>query len=366
MSAVTGLLLILVATVGSAFFSGAEIAVLSARRARLESQAAQGRRDARLAIRHLEEAPRTIAVILVGTNLCNVVASALATAIAVDWVGDRGPLVATAILTPTFLFGAEILPKAFFRSRPTRMLRLSAGLLRVSRILLSPLVAVTLGAARGLLAIFGIPHGEVGPVFRRSDLENLFTFGQVPTGPDDAVARSGDTTLRMAGKALDLRARRVGDAMVPLPEDRTCSSDGTVGQAIEAFRACRGRYLAAVDSRGQVEGFLSARSLLGASPDAPLAPFVRPAVLFDAEEPLDQVIQGFRRHHHFVGLIRDRQGSTLGVVTVEDVFEEVVGEIPPVTSEAPVAPAAPADPAAPAAPTTPAGPETSETSETAD
>ncbi|HMB69646.1 MAG TPA: DUF21 domain-containing protein, partial [bacterium] len=103
--------------IGSAFFSGAETAVVSASRARLQRQADEGRGDARAALQRLEDTPRTIAARLVGTNVCNVGATSLVTAIALAQWPEYGPTIATVVLTPVVLFGAEILPKALFRSR---------------------------------------------------------------------------------------------------------------------------------------------------------------------------------------------------------------------------------------------------------
>jgi CBS domain containing-hemolysin-like protein len=325
---ILGLLVVLI--VGSAFFSGSETALLSARRARLETLAREGRRDARVALDLVADAPRTIAAILVGTNLCNVGASALATALAVRLAGDRGPAFATLLLTPIVLVAGEILPKAYFRHRPTRKLRAIGGSLRASRILFAPAVAVTSGATRILLAAFGVPASESGPVFRREDLESLFAVGPVGSGPDDeplGPRPDEETALAMAGKALDLKGRLVRDAMVPLPAEWTCPMDATVDEARERFRAGRARFLTAVDAEGRIEGFVAPKHLLGLGGRAPIAGRLRPALLLGEDEPLDAVLRRLRRHQHGVGAVRGRDGRTLGVLTPEDVFEEVVGEL---------------------------------------
>lgn len=309
----------------SGFFSGSETAVVSASRARLESLAAEGKRDARAAVRLLADMQGTIAFLLVGTNLCNVGASALGTALAVGISAKHGAALATAVMTPLILVVGEILPKALYRGRPTRLLRLSAAPMLVTRVILAPAVAITTGAVRALLSLFPMSKAEQRPVFRRDDLENLFLYGTVRGEPGSPP--SGEW-FRMAGRALELGRRSTAEAMIPLRPERTCPVDGSVGDALARFRAGGMRYLAAISAGGQVEGFIAAKSLLGEDPTAPIAAFVRPAYVLDPSDRLDEAIQGFRRHQQSIALVRNKEGRSLGLVTTEDVLEEIVGELP--------------------------------------
>jgi CBS domain containing-hemolysin-like protein len=314
--------------VGSAFFSGSETALVSASHARLQAGAREGRRDARTALELLERSPRTLASILVGNNLCNVAATSVTTALAVRVSADYGPELATIVLTPVLLVTAEILPKAFFRSRPTRLLRRSAGALRALGVLLAPLVGFAAGTTRLLLAAFEVPKGKDKPVFGRGDLEALFTFGKIREEEGEpGGGPGGSTTLRMAGRALDLRDRTVRDAMVPLSESQTCPMSATVRDARDCLRRTQSRFLAALGAGGRVVGFVAAKALLGAADDVPLSRLVQSAFVLDADDPLDEVLLALRRRQQSIGLVRDREGMTLGVVTVEDVLEEIVGEL---------------------------------------
>jgi putative hemolysin len=310
---------------GSAFFSGAETAVVSARRARLERAAGDGRRDARAALALLADTPRTIATTLVGTNICNIGAASLATGIAVAVWGERGPTIATLVMTPVVLFGAEILPKALFRSRATRLLRGSAGVLHTAVVLFRPIVAVTSWATGVLLFLLRVPRADRGPHFARTDLENLFLFGRARG--DESEAGGTQAAFRMAGQVLELQRRSVEEAAVPLHPDRTCGHQGTVGDARERFRAAGGGILAVLDARGGVAGFVAAKDLLGVPPDRPLAPHVRPAYVLRPEDTVDQAITGFRRSRLRMGVVRRGDGSTIGVLAPEDVLEEIVGEL---------------------------------------
>ncbi len=311
-------------TVLSAFFSGSEIALVSASRARLESLAAEGRRDARRALRLLGDTPGTIAALLVGNNLVNTGLSALATAVAMAAWPERGVLVATLIVTPVLLFLGEIVPKALARGRPTRWLRTTSSALTAARALLHPGVALTAGVTRLLLALAPGMAASPRPVLRREELVSIFLYG---AARDEGRAAPSADWFRMAGRALELGRRRTAEAMVPLRPDRSCRADGTVGDALERVRAGGWRYLAAVDPDGNVEGFVAAKALLGLPGDRPLRPFVRAAYVLDPDAPLDEAIQGFRRHQQSIALVKDRDGRSLGLVTTEDVLEEVVGEI---------------------------------------
>jgi CBS domain containing-hemolysin-like protein len=329
---VIALAIVLLLIAGSGFYSGMETAVVSVRRARLERLAADDRR-ARTALRLLEDTPRTIASILVGNNLCNIGAASIATALAVQYWPENGPAIATALLTPVVLVAAEIFPKAFFRTRPTRSLCAAGGALQVSAAVVSPLVVLTSATVRAALRLLGIRDTEKRPVFARQDLENLFMFGAVDDESPGAGPRTSDrTALRMAGRALDLRKRTISHAMVPFPSERSCPGTETVREAKERFRAVRGRYLAALDPEGRIMGFVAAKALLGEPDDRPLEEIVHPALLLDLDDSLDTVLQGFRTHQPAIGLVRDAEGNTLGVVTAEDVFGEVVGELTRLTS----------------------------------
>jgi putative hemolysin len=320
------LLLVALLLMASGFFAGSEMAIVSARRARLAHLANEGRRDAQAALKLLENPPRAIAVTLVGTNLCAIGATSLATALARSISPEQGALIASLILTPVTLIGAEILPKALFRTRPTRYLRQFAGLLRVASFLLSPLVALTSWATRALLYFLPIPPEERRPVYRREDLENLFLFGQVRDR--DEVRRVGaETTLRMAGKALDLRRRSVQEVIVPLRPGQTCRASEPVRSARERFQIFREKHLAILDDSERVIGFVTAKRLLGAPGDDPLSRFVRPAFVLRADDSLDAALRGFRAARHTIGLVRGARGETLGVLTPEDVLGQIVGEL---------------------------------------
>ena len=308
----------------SGFFSGSEISLVSASRARVEKLAAEGRRDARRALTLLADTPGMIAALLVGNNLVNTAVSALATAVAVTVSPERGVVIATVIVTSVLLFAGEIVPKAVARGRPTKWILLASSPLAFARFLLQPGVAVASGATRLLLAALPIPAAERRPVFRRDDLESLFLYGS--PREEGRTAPSGEW-FRMAGRALELGRRRTAEAMVPIRPDRTCRAGGTVGEALEQVRRGGARYLAAVDDAGNVEGFIAAKALLGREPAEPLRPHLRAAYVLDPDRPLDEAIQGFRRHQQSIALVRSREGRSLGLVTTEDVFEEIVGEL---------------------------------------
>lgn len=309
----------------SGFYSGCETALVSAQRLRLEAMAAQGRGDARTALRLLDHAPRAIASMLVGTNLATVGASSLTTALFTGISPEHGVLYATLCITPLLLFVGEILPKALFRSHATSLFRIFAPAIRVSELVLSPLVHLASGATRALLWILRTPAAARRPLFRREDLAHVFLHAVTAQiqGESEAVG----STFRMARKTLDLKNLRVRDAMVALPDTWTIPADVPVAEAIDRLRRVRSLFLAALDGTGRVRGFVPAKALLGVAPDRPLDELVRPAYVLNPDDPLDNAVAAFRRSQQSVGLVRDRAGATLGVVTAEDVLEEIVGEL---------------------------------------
>ncbi|MEZ5064830.1 MAG: CNNM domain-containing protein [bacterium] len=327
---------------GSAFFSGAETAAVSANRARLEALADQGRVDARRALTLIGRMSRTLATVLVGTNLCNVGLTSFVTALAVNVSPENGPALATIALTPIVLLFGEVLPKAFFRSRPTRLLRGSAATLGVADAVLTPLVWLAHGTTHVLLRLARIPAEQARPAFRRDDLEMAFLFGERSARAESFEAREESETIRMAGRALVLAERTVREVMAPVPRDRMLPEDSTVGIARDRFRAVHGRFLVGVDRNFGIVGFVATKALLDL-PETDPTPW-QSAWTLDPDAPLDSVIQGFRRNQQSIATVRDRDGHTLGIVTAEDVFEEVVGEL---TAVAAASTGGPADPPAP-------------------
>ncbi|MGQ0721822.1 MAG: CNNM domain-containing protein [Candidatus Eiseniibacteriota bacterium] len=322
-----GLVLIaLLLLAGNAFFSGVETSIVSANRARLERLASEGRRDARAALRLLADTPGTVAGALVGTNVCGIAAASLTTAVAAHFWPAHGPLVATLTLTPVVLVGCEILPKALFRSRPTRLLRASAALLSAALVVFRPVLLVTSGATKTLLFLFRVPPAERRPVFGREDLETLFLYGRAGSEAPESTERA-EAAFRMAGRVLDLQRRGVGEAMKPLPAAHTVAAGGTVGEVQERFRETRVPILGLSDAAGRVRGFVAAKDILGVPPETPVAPYGRAVLQLAPHDSLDRAITGFRRRRLGLGLVRDRDGRTLGVLSPEDVLEEVVGEI---------------------------------------
>ncbi|MBZ0269419.1 CNNM domain-containing protein [bacterium] len=316
---------VLVLALVSGFYSGNETALVSAHRLRLEAMAAQGRSDARTALRLLDHAPRAIATMLVGTNLATVGASSLTTALFTGISPEHGVAYATLCITPLLLFVGEILPKALFRSHATALFRIFAPALRASEVVLSPLVHLASGATRFVLWVLRTPAAERRPLFRREDLAHVLLHAITAEHADARWAVG--STFRMARKALDLKNLRVRDAMVPLPDDWTVPAAITVGEAVDRLRQVRSPFLATLDETGKVRGFVLAKSLLALTPERPLDELVRPAYVLNPEDQLDNAVGAFRRSQQSVGLVRDRGGATLGVLTAEDILEEIVGEL---------------------------------------
>ncbi|MAF27443.1 MAG: CNNM domain-containing protein [Gemmatimonadota bacterium] len=314
----------------SAFFSGAETGILSAGRARLEVLAGRGYADAKRALALVRDRERVLAGTLVGTNLSTVAASSLATAWCVEQWGDHGPAVATALLTPFMLFSAEILPKAFFRTHSVARLRAVASPLRIAVLVLSPLTVIATAGAGLLLTLLRVPASGRTPVFRREDLERVFSGG------DAAGASSGgdsENALRMARQALGLSGKRVADAMTPIDLVASVVAESSVADARQVFASGDGRPLAVVDRAGLVIGFLATKAVLGLPGETSLGPLARPARSVEAEEPLDRAWIGFRDNPQPVALVHGAGQEQVGVLTPEDILEVVLGNSGATASE---------------------------------
>jgi CBS domain containing-hemolysin-like protein len=322
---VTGLswAIVIACLFASAFFSAAEIAFLAANRVRLRHLAEQGSRVARGYMEAFQHPERLLSTAMMGVTIAHVVSSAVATAALLPWVGAQASLWATIILTPTMLVFGEILPKALTQPRATGVALRTFDPLRGVAWLLAPVVGVANLLVRAILGSLG--HGDRrDPFVSRADLRLLVE--REPDGTTDVR----DEEREMIEGIFDLTETSVREVMVPLVDVVAVPEDASVDEAVATIRESGHSRLPVYRERIDiVVGVVAALDILarGASGET-IRTLMRPAHYVPLTKRVSDLLPEMQRRRIQLAIVVDEYGASQGIVTLGDVIEEIVGEIP--------------------------------------
>jgi magnesium and cobalt exporter, CNNM family len=314
---------------GSFFFSGAETALTATSRATMLHLAKEGNPRASVIARLLEARDDVIGALLVGNNVATITASTLATDLMIKWFGNRGLLVATVTMTVLVVVFCEVLPKTAAINAPDRIaLRIARPIAFVVRVF-TPVLAAVYWLVDRILAAFGYPVGASKPIL---------TPHQELRGQVDLLHREGSVEKLdrdMLGGLLDLRDLTVADVMIHRTEVIMVDAGKPPEQAVEEVLAAPvTRVPLWRDTPENIIGVLHAKDLLhalravnGDPAKLDLAQIVRPPWFVPETRPLSEQLKAFRRRKTPFALVVDEYGEVMGIVTLEDILEEIVGDI---------------------------------------
>ncbi|MEM8823578.1 MAG: HlyC/CorC family transporter [Pseudomonadota bacterium] len=320
----------------SAFFSGSETALTAASRGKLRSRADKGDIGAQRALTVTEDNERLIGSVLLGNNIVNILAASLATALFTALFGEGGVAVATLVMTALVLVFAEVLPKTYAISNPETAASRVAGVIAVVIRLFAPIVGAVRAFVRLILKLFGVdidPDADILSV--HEEIVGVITQGHTEGGVEK------EDRDRLLG-ALDLGDRFVEEIM--LHRSGIEIIDVTSEPSLILDQVLASRHTRLPVFRGEPEniiGVLHTKDLLRAIDRIVRTEGggVEAITAFDVTEVMmapyfvpetttldDQMRQFLRRHTHFA-LVVDEYGALQGLITLEDILEEIVGEI---------------------------------------
>ncbi len=313
----------------SAFFSGSETALTAASRARIAHLARQGDRRALVLKALLDMPERLIGAILLGNNLVNILASALATSLFLELFGASGVVWATFVMTALVLVFGEVLPKTYAILNAEGLALRVAPLIRWVVRLLAPVVMVVEGLVRQILKLLGADVSKAHNVLSfREELRGAIEMQR------EQVERPSRDLLMLDG-VLDLRELVVGDVMVHRTRMKTIDI-ARPPRDILSYVLEHGftRYPVWDGEPDNIIGVLHARDLLSALAGAGgdidrinIRELLLPPWFVPEHTPLlDQLTAFLRRKTHFA-IVVDEYGEVQGLVTLEDIMEEIVGDI---------------------------------------
>jgi Mg2+/Co2+ transporter CorB len=323
------LLAILVLLALSAFFNGSETALTAASRARMHALEQEGNTKASLVNRLLSQPEKMLGAVLLGNTLVDVLAAALASALATGLVGEVGVIYATMIMTSLIVVFAAVLPKTFALTNPDRMALAVAPIMRVVIWVLTPFTSVFQFVVRGILKL--TPS-------QKDDQANILAAHEEIRGTIELQHKEGAVARNdadMLGGVLDLGDLTIEDIMVHRTKMETIDIDQTPQAVIDAMlKSQYTRVPLWKDEPENIVGILNSKDLLAAlakngfDPQAiDIGSLAQPTWFVPESTAARDQLNAFLKRKSQLALVVDEYGVVQGLVTLEDVLEEIVGQI---------------------------------------
>jgi Mg2+/Co2+ transporter CorB len=313
----------------SFFFSGSETALTASSRARMTALESAGDMRATTVNRLMQKREQLIGAILLGNNLVNIAASALAAGLFLKWFGDVGLFYATIVMTAVVVIFSEVMPKTIAINHPDRMALLVARPIRVAVALFGPVTIAIEAIVRRVLQLVG---------FRLEATDNVLTGHEELRGAVDLLHREGSVVKSdrdMFGGLLDLQELEVSDVMVHRTAMVAMNADEPA--EIIVAGALDAPYTRIPLWRGTPEnivGVLHAKNLLralakveGDVSQIDIGALALQPWFVPESRPLPDQLRAFLRRKTHFALVVDEYGEVMGLVTLEDILEEIVGDI---------------------------------------
>jgi putative hemolysin len=318
--------ILVVVSVGvQAFFTASEMAFTSVNRMRLRALVDAGDKRAIALMAFLEKEGDFLGTTLTGTNISVVISSALATRIFAEYVGAASAaFFATLCMVPVTLVLAEIVPKMISHQFSTEFAMAAFAPIEGFHGIFKPIISLLNGAARFMLRPFGGEKTTLELTLTKSDLRNILLMGHETGGVD-----SGEVEL--IHKILEFGSKNVGNIMVPLYRVSSVNVEDTA-ENLKKLVAMTGfsRLPAYRENKKNIAGVVNVYDILfseSSGKDSKAGDFMREAVTVNSSDGLDIALARLRHREQPMGIVIDEKGNAVGMVTIEDILEEIVGDI---------------------------------------
>ena len=318
------ILLIVIFLILKGFFSGSEIAIVSSDKLKLRHQAKLGDRGARLVLKLFKTPDVILGTTLVGTNIATVTISTLGALIFIDLFGTAGDLISIVVLTPILLILGEVVPKSIFQQKADVITSRIIHILRFFSVLFWPLIVIFSAVARFATRIVGGGAVPQNMFITREELRVLLDVSDSAANPSQIDRKRIRRVIRFADTT-------VGEAMIPLADVVGFNEIRNMKEAIRTVM--QHGYNRLPVYRGNltnVKGMLTLSTWDLMNPDLdekPISDYVRPVLYLSPRQMLDRALPQLQARDDHIAVVVDEFGSAIGILTMEDIFEEVVGEI---------------------------------------
>ena len=307
----------------SAFFSSAETALTTVNKIKMRSLAEDGNRNAKLVLKLSDNPSKMLTAILIGNNIVNLSASALTTTIAIGFGADLAIAIATGIITVLILIFGEIVPKTAANIKADKLALLYAGPINLIMIVLTPVSFIINILARIIMFIIRIdPNAKTDAITE----DELLTI--VDVGHEDGVIEEEER--EMIYNVFSLGDAKAKDVMVPRVNVIFANVESTYSELIDIFREHKfTRIPVYEETTDNVIGTINMKDLLlyDHIEDFQVRDFLREAYFTYEHKIVSELLVEMREASYNIAIVLDEYGETAGLITLEDILEEIVGEI---------------------------------------
>lgn len=316
------IILYLLLIVGSAYFSGTEISFASVNRIHMMSSADKGNRAAERVLKILDNFEEALSVLLIGNNIMNIGCATLSVVIATRLWGSGSVSVATVVTTVILFIFGEMLPKCFARSCNERFAMAVSGSLVFLMKLLKPLSVLFTALSRAVSR----PFAKAAPpevTMTEDELHDIVENISEEDGFDE-------DTGRLVKSALEFSSATAAEIMVPWDKVLKISTSMKTPQILETIQKSVHSRIPVIGRDGSIKGILQIRRFMRAyikNDHVVLASVMDYPYFVKSDILIDDLLTQMSNHRRNLAIVKDSSGTILGILTIEDILEELVGEI---------------------------------------
>ena len=306
----------------SAFFSSAETSMTTVNKIRIQSLAEQGDKRASILLTVIEDSGKLLSTILIGNNIVNISASSLATTITMRLFGNAAVSISTGIITLLVLIFGEITPKTMASLHAEKMALSYARIIHFLMFLLTPVIFLVNKMAKGVLTLLRVDDSVKGNTITEHELRTL-----VNVGHKEGVIETEER--QMIYNVFDFGDSQAQDVMVPRIDVTFADVNSSYEDLIQLFREEKHtRFPVFEETTDNIIGIINVKDLLLTDQkDFTLRKILREAYFTYEYKKTSELLMEMKEHSVSFAVVLDEYGATSGIVTLEDLVEEIVGDI---------------------------------------
>ncbi|MEE9259231.1 MAG: hemolysin family protein [Nitrospinaceae bacterium] len=316
------LIFIFIGIAMEAFFSGSEIGMISINRIKIQQKVDEGHKGAQLVLDLLSTPEDLFATTSLGTNFAVMTSTAVFTAYMVTHFGEPGEVMAMVIISPVILFAGEIVPKIILQSRADSIMPILIYPLKIFYKVFLPIINFFTGISKYFTQRFKILGQENTPAVSREQIRQVLSL-------DSQTIELDPTERKMIHRIFNFGEITVEQCMVPLVQIDAINDSATLEEANEMANESGFSRLPVFHERMyNLIGILNTFDLLNQPADhTPISDLIRPAYYVPPNKKIDDLLKELQQRGLHMALVVDEYGGCIGLVTIEDLLEEIVGEI---------------------------------------
>ena len=320
-----GLLLIVLLVIANFFFNAAEASITSSGKGKIQALADEYPERRKGLLWLSENMPKALNIAIIGNNLVSIAASAVATALSIKFFGTIGATWAVFVMTALSVVFCEALPKSIAKSEPDNVLMRSLPILLKLRIILWPMLFVTQAVLALIEKISGKNFSSYASLASREEFENIVTEGSESGVLDEDEGE-------MIHGIIDFEETKVSEVMVPRVDVEAIEIDSSIEEAVKlSLKSGHSRIPVYEEDLDEIRGVLYAKdllTLLAGGQKKTIAEIMHGEPMFVPEtKKADEVLDTMKKSKTHIAIVVDEYGGTAGIVTLEDLIEEIIGDI---------------------------------------